>query len=391
VPTPLHGVTCFFCHTVESVQGTHNNPLQLASDITMRGEYADPVANTAHPATYSALHDRNTLGSAPLCGACHDIVTPAPLNAPIERTYADWQASIFSQPDGGNTCGQCHMQEPPGDVPIADAPNVFARKYHVHSFPAVDTALTAGFPTDPPPDVKDEFDLQTFLNTTFQTALCVVQQDGNGAIRVIVDNVAAGHSVTSGSAQDRRLWAEVIAYDKTNKIIYQSGNVPEGTPVTSLTTDPDLWLIRDCMFDAQGNQVNMFWQAASVESNLIPFPVTADPTDPRFYQTHVMQYFPRNPTATLPAAPAKVTLRLLLEPIGLDVLQDLVKSGDLDPSIPPKMQRLVFPEPILTWTLATATQIFYDDVNRPVACVGDTALNVTASTVPAVNHVKCKP
>jgi hypothetical protein len=389
VPTALHGVTCFFCHTVESVQGTHNNPLQLASDITMRGEYSDPVANTAHPATYSPLHDRNSLASATLCGACHDIVTP--LGAPIERTYADWQASLFSSPDGGNTCGQCHMQELPvmGFEPIAQAPNVGVRKYHVHSFPAVDSALITPFPTDPPADVKDEFDLQTFLNTTFQTALCVVQQDGNGAIRVIVDNVAAGHSVTSGSAQDRRLWAEVIAYDKTGKMIYQSGLVPDGTPVTSLN-DPDLWLIRDCMFDGQGTQVDMFWQAAKVESNLIPFPVTSNTTDPRFYQTHVLQYFPRNPTATLPAVPAKVTLRLLLQPIGLDVLQDLVKSGDLDPSVPAKVKTLVFPEPILTWTPATATQM-YTEPPRPVACVGDTALNVTASTVPAVNHVMCKP
>ncbi len=398
VPQPLHGVTCFFCHTVEAVQGAHNNPLQLANDITMRGEYKDPVANTAHPATYSSLHDRDSLGSAPLCGACHDIVSPA--GAAIERTFADWQASIFSSPDGGNTCSQCHMQQLPGGdglVPIAQAPNVFARKYHVHSFPAVDTALTAGFPTVPPPDLADggassgEFDLQTFLNTTFQTALCVVQQDGNGAIRVIVDNVAAGHSVTSGSAQDRRLWAEVIAY-KAGKVIYQSGVVPEGTPVTSVTGDPDLWLVRDCMFDTTGKPVNMFWQAATTENNLIPFPVTSDPTDPRFYQTHVVQFFPRTPSATLPAAPDKVTLRLLLQPIGLDVLQDLVSSGDLDPSIPAKMQTLVFPEPILTWTASAATQMYVDvDGVHPVACVGDTALNVTATKVAAVNHVKCTP
>src|SRR6202042_840323 len=38
VPTQLHGVTCFFCHTVSAVQGTHNNPLVLANDVTMRGE-----------------------------------------------------------------------------------------------------------------------------------------------------------------------------------------------------------------------------------------------------------------------------------------------------------------------------------------------------------------
>jgi len=136
----------------------------------------------------------------------------------------------------------------------------------------------------------------------------------------------------------------------------------------------------------------MFWQAASVESNLIAYPITTDPTNPAFYQTHVVQYFPRNPIATLPAAPDKVTLRLLLQPIGLDVLQDLVASGDLDASVPPTMPTLVFPEPILTWTLATATQMYFEPNDpHPIACVGDTALNVTADKVPAVNHVKCKP
>src|SRR6266851_8099700 len=38
---PLHGVTCYFCHNVDAVIGTHDNPLHLADDTTMRGEYAD--------------------------------------------------------------------------------------------------------------------------------------------------------------------------------------------------------------------------------------------------------------------------------------------------------------------------------------------------------------
>ncbi len=390
VPQKLHGVTCFFCHTVESVAGTHNDPLVLASDITMRGEYSDPVANAAHPATYSTLHDLTQLGSAPLCGACHDIVSPE--GAAIERTYADWQASLFSHAGlGGSTCSECHMDElPRGDglEPIAQAPNVFARKYHVHSFLAVDQPTTPPLPAPPATDTP----LQEFLDTTVSTALCVVQQDGNGAIRVIVDNVAAGHSVTSGSAQDRRLWAEVIAY-QGGKVIYQSGVVPAGTPVTEVKNDPDLWLIRDCMFDDAGAQVSMFWQAASVESNLLPFSTTIDQTDPAYYRTHVVQYYPRDPSATLPAAPDKVTLRLLLQPIGLDVLRDLEQSGDLDAGIEPQIPTLAFPEPILTWTpaAAAAADAGYYEEQTPVACVGDTSLNVGADKFPAVNHAKCTP
>ena len=381
VPQKLHGVTCFFCHTVESVAGTHNNPLKLASDITMRGEFSDPVANTAHPAAYSTIHDRDQIASATLCGACHDIVSPP--GAAIERTYSEWQQSLFSHVDGGETCAQCHMPLIPGLQSIADAPNVFARRVSTHNFAALDSAFTANFPNAS----ANRASVQSLLDTTFQTALCVVQQDGNGAIRVIVDNVAAGHSVTSGSAQDRRLWAEVIAY-KGDQVVYQSGVAPTGTPVTSLTNDPDLWLIRDCMFDAQNKPVDMFWQAASVESNLLPFPVTADKTDPRFFQTHIEQYYPRNPMAVLPAMPDKVTLRLLLQPIGLDVLQDLVTSGDLDPTIPAAMPTYVFPEPVLTWTAAAATATTFEG-RFPVACVTFGPLAVNADTVTAVNHTKC--
>ncbi len=386
VPQKLHGVTCFFCHTVDSVAGTHNDPLVLASDITMRGEYADPVSNTAHPAAYSSLHDRDQLGSASLCGACHDIVSPP--GAAIERTFAEWQDSLFSHLGVGDTCAQCHMDElPRGDglEPIAQAPNVFARKYHAHSFLAVDQPTTPSLPAPPSTNTP----LQDFLDTTVATALCVVQEDGNGAIRVIVDNIAAGHAVPSGSSQDRRLWAEVIAYQGT-QVVYQSGVVPAGSPATSVTGDPDLWLIRDCMFDDAGTQVNMFWQAASEDTNLLPFPTTADTTDPAYYRTHVVQYYPRNSVATLQAAPDKVTLRLLLQPIGLDVLRDLEGSGDLDAGIEAQIPTLVFPEAILTWTAATANATYFEGEN-PVSCVTDTGLNVAADKTAAVDHTRCAP
>ena len=147
VPSKLHGVTCFFCHTVSAVQGSHNDPLVLASDVTMRGSTRTRSRTRRTRRPTRQLHDRDQLASAPLCGACHDIV--APPGAAIERTYEDWQASIFSHAQGGDTCTQCHMEELPlgdGLEPIAQAPNVFARKYHVHSFPAVDQALTAGLP-----------------------------------------------------------------------------------------------------------------------------------------------------------------------------------------------------------------------------------------------------
>src|SRR5207302_337336 len=48
VPEKLRGVTCYFCHAADSVDGTHNNPLHLAGDGVMRGGISNPVANGFH-------------------------------------------------------------------------------------------------------------------------------------------------------------------------------------------------------------------------------------------------------------------------------------------------------------------------------------------------------
>ena len=49
--------------------------------------------------------------------------------------------------------------------------------------------------------------------------------------------------------------------------------------------------------------------------------------------------------------PDKVTLRLLMRPMGLDVLQSLVDSGDLDPAVVGAMPTFTVVNEI-TWTEA---------------------------------------
>jgi hypothetical protein len=382
LPAPMKGVTCFFCHSVDRVEGTHNNPLHLADDNVIRGEFSDPVANSAHRAAYSPLHDRDQAESATLCGACHDIATQHGAN--IERTFSEWQGSVFSKLGGGDTCSQCHMEQSKNLEPIAQAPGVFARRTHSHSFAGVDVALTATFP-----EVGDQRQrVQALLDTTLQSALCVETQGSSASIRVILDNVGAGHSWPSGASSDRRAWTEVIAY-KDGQVIYKSGVVPDGTDVTKLA-DPDLWLLRDCLFDDQGNQVPMFWQAASYETNTLIGQLTFDQTDPRYYRTHIVQSFPRDTSKFLSAAPDRVTLRVRLRPMGQDVLEDLVMSGDLDPAINGKIPTFDVGK-LLEWTPVTATAM-YQDNRVPVLCTAAPLdFNVGADKVPASNHTRCAP
>jgi hypothetical protein len=316
-----------------------------------------------------------------MCGACHDIVTGH--GAAIERTFQEWQGSVFAKLGGGDTCGQCHMDQSPTLRPIADAPNVFARRFHTHTFAAVDRALT-----DFPERDDQQTRVQTLLSTTLQTAICVRPRGAVADLSVIVDNVAAGHDFPSGSAQDRRLWFEVIAY-KGGQQIYASGAAPDGASILALN-DPDLWLVRDCMFGDTGGEVTMFWQAATTESNLFPAQLTFDVSDPRYYQTHVVQSFPRN-GASIKGTPDRVTLRVRLQPIGLDVLDDLIASGDLDASVKAQMPTYdIGKTATLEWTTATATTAYIED-GLPVNCVTTTNLNAAADKVPAVNHTRCKP
>ncbi len=385
------GVTCFFCHSIEAVDGSHNAMLSLSSDSVMRGEITNPVANNAHASVYSSFQDGEKADSANACGACHDIVV-TDTDAAIERTYFEWSHSVFST-STGSTCIQCHMF-PSGDpVPIAQVQNAPLRTFHEHDFPAVDSPLVPASDAGGDAGTERSAVRQTLNGGVLQGALCVT---GAGGVRVILDPVGVGHDWPSGAAQDRRAWAEIVAY-QAGAVIYQSGVVADGEPITGVTGDPDLWLLRDCMFDAQGNQVNMFWQAASSEGNELPALATFDPLNPDFYKTHVLQRFPRT-GLPLGQFPDRVTLRLRLQPIGVDVLNDLVSTQDLDANFVTEMPTfdisLTGPagSGVLEWTAAAATLIYENsDDGTPGTCVASTGFNVNATRTPAVNPTHCSP
>jgi hypothetical protein len=322
LPKSQRGITCFFCHAIDAVNGTHDNPLHLAEDGVMRGQLADPVPNKAHASAYSPLQDAKNLRSASACGSCHDIVNGHGVH--LERTFKEWQESVYST-ENGNTCAQCHMYPEQNQLVAEgpDAPGVFLRTRHDHGFPAVDVALT------PWPQIEQQrAAIQTILDdTTLQNALCVSgAQQGIPTISAIIDTVGVGHKWPSGAAQDRRAWFEITAYQGGN-VIYQSGHVPPGTEPTQLA-DPDFWLLRDCSLDAEGKEVHMFWEVESSDPNLLPTLATFDQTKGAFYQTHQIQKFPRNSAAYLPAAPDRVTMSIWLQAFPLDVFDDLFQRPE---------------------------------------------------------------
>jgi len=335
VPQELKGVTCFFCHSVDAVEGDHNNPLGLADDLVLRGGLSEPVDNGQHAAAYSALHDRDARESSDLCGSCHDIVTPAGVH--LERTFAEYKETIFGQDVPGQlSCSGCHMTGRDGVA--ADFDGVPLRRVHEHTFAGIDVALT------PWPETEAQLSaIARDLQPAILPGLCVAPDAGGVEIEASLDNVLVGHMWPSGAAQDRRAWVELVAYSGPD-VVYQSGVVPEGESVTELA-DPDLWLLRDRVFDEGGDEAHMFWEVADVESDLLPPAVTNDPDDPRFYHavTHIYR---------LPVTPDRITMQLHIQPVGLDVIDNLIASGDLEAGIRDQMPVFSLDGAAVEWTEA---------------------------------------
>lgn len=306
------GVTCYFCHNVDAVVDDHNRGLTLANDMTMRGGLgsrdAGPSAepntqrarpNSMHHSTYSPLHDGQAARSAALCGACHDIVNDN--EVALERTYAEWQQSDVG-PDSGQTrsCAACHMARHEGPA----APDGPVRTLHRHMWPGVDVALS-----DRHPGVEAQ---KAAIACAFEDALALTLTPRSAAFdmfEVTIENRGVGHAWPSGASQDRRAWVELIAYDADDQPFFQSGVVEPGAVVGE--AEPDLVVLHDQLYDADAQPVHMFWRAAP----------SAD--HPRGYESRLIpNQGQQRISYALPGSAARVTARLMLQAVGLDVIDD---------------------------------------------------------------------
>ncbi len=349
LPDKERGVSCYFCHNVTAIEGDHNAMLHLANDTTMRGPIRKPHDPYAHRAEFSEMFEDTSPKSTATCGGCHDIVMPTGVH--LERTLQEYRDGIFSKsatgaPPAFDSCVGCHMPGQGGFA--ASLPGLDQRIVHEHLWPGVDVALT-DFPH------RDAFrsaveDCEIGKSVPFFT-LEVTPPD----LFTFQIETGAGHNQPSGAAQDRRMWLEVLAYDRSGQLLdrISSGNIAdseiEDRPDDDPRRDPHLLLLRDRIYDAQSKPVHMFWQAAmssahpaGYESNVLP---VASTTYVEGKHALLKQYRMAGPDGL----PARVTARLRVRPIGLDVLQDLVDSGDLDPSFLAKMPTFTFGAQI-EWT-----------------------------------------
>ncbi len=361
VPQQLHGVTCYFCHNVTAVHGDNNNPLELADDTTMRGGIKDPKRSSAHGVGYSKLHDSGELDSSQLCGSCHDIVTPSHVN--LERTFAEWRNSLYSHAGAAAvSCGNCHMESRDGLAAYDAEVSVPTRKVHLHLFAGIDTART----TFPDQDVQRAA-VACQLRASVLLALCPAP---DGTFQVSIETLA-GHAFPSGAAQDRRLWLDFVAYDASDKVLYQSGVVPAsevvGKPLGTAGYDPNLKVFHDTLYDLRGNETLMFWEAASSAAHPDGYASVLLPqAKTKVLSEHTVQL----PTFSVPQLPARVRVQMHVQPVAREVLDSLVQSGDLDASIVGKLETLTPTGTIVEWQASDGysqciSQALPDDLDCP--------------------------
>jgi hypothetical protein len=390
VPAHLKGITCYFCHNIQSVDDDHNNRITLANDETMRGAIRDPVRNGKHRSIYSEYMDRDALKSSDACGACHDLRLKQDMfghDVHLERTFEEWRQTIFNvEGSRGQRCGTCHMETSPVSGPIADMPGtkLVVRPRHFHDFPGVDLALTP-FPQDAPQNEKQLERVQNFLDASLVTEVCVNRTEPV-VMRVLIDNAQAGHHFPSGASQDRRVWVSVKAY-LAGEEVFSTVDVPsDQSVVDAAAAQPDkrLWLMRDQVLKANGEEAHMFWDVARVvpreesSSKTIQGTLKSDP----FTSAHLVEQFRATPTFRRP--PDRVVVNIHIRPIDFDVIDDLIATQSLDPRfrneirtltlLPNRGTKLPGADVSVEWTRALAETrgfvIVPQDERQPFDCYG---------------------
>jgi nitrate/TMAO reductase-like tetraheme cytochrome c subunit len=307
----LKGVTCFFCHAMTEVRGSTNNPLVLGDPPVLGGAIREPLDPVVHKGAYRTWLDGTQDNQSAMCGPCHDIVAVG--GAHIERTFREWTQSRFGVGEQTKTsCAFCHM--PGRDGPATVIANAPVRRVHDHSMVGVDLALTP-FPEKD----RQREKTQQFLDDAIDARLCVERQAAGGFdVDVALRNQRIGHGWPSGSNQDRRAWIELTAY-VGEKVVFESGHIPDDVAVSRFP-EPNLFVLRDHDFDAQGLETDLFWRAARFTSNQLP---AAKTSDPRVDNSVHVKYL-------ISAQADRVTMAVKIRPIDHDLLDELAASGDLD-------------------------------------------------------------
>lgn len=294
------GVDCHFCHRLmrEGPQGQANiignaniwldDSLSCSSAPGSFGpcrrgpyQYANgSVLEAPHGWTYSSYHTDSSL-----CGSCHDVTTPdtdqGPFKTlvlndgtdtgrpfPIERTYTEWNRSLFAEailrdgfgdPPGGTPtvvtaqqCQNCHMRT--SEDPLAKACEMNPAgsrtgNLPVHQFAGANAWIPGIIkneygnsllqqPEDYDRTIASARDMlassAALANAITAYVPATVSTAGSIAFNVKVTNLS-GHKLPTGYSEGRRMWLNVQVRDASNHVVAESGAYDAAT--ATLTED----------------------------------------------------------------------------------------------------------------------------------------------------------
>jgi hypothetical protein len=153
------------------------------------------------------------------------------------------------------------------------------------------------------------------------------------------------------------LWVEFITYAEDGSVLFSSGDIDEGELEEKPADDPDhdrnLALFRDRIYNKRGDPVHMFWEAEPSDEHPDGYRSLLLPAATEAMPAHSLEARYLVPT---PDRIARVTARLRIRPIGMDVLQDLVDSGDLDDALLAEMPTFTLHGAAVEWTPDSDTE-----------------------------------
>jgi hypothetical protein len=312
------GVNCHFCHRQEAngpngealITNNANawiddevcdNPLlQFSFQPCRKGPYNDyndstGFAQPPHDWEYSSF-----IKKGEFCGSCHNVSSPeieingvltiakklwdngieTSVAMPIERTFAEWQNSLFSdliyrdQFGGGvitsfpnlktgQTCQTCHMPEsmdadtraciqtPPGRR-VGDLkkhefaggnswmPSVLKNAYG----PALGQDRVNAFDQT----IASSLNLLQNQSALVETSL-ISSTPTEAQVNVKVTNLT-GHKLPTGDPEGRRMWINLTVKDASDTLIYESGAYNEVNAVLTYDSDIKIYETQQGIWDA---------------------------------------------------------------------------------------------------------------------------------------------
>lgn len=250
----IPGVTCDVCHNISAITGHDNAAYVLTPDKnkpTKLGPHAD-AASPYHQTSYSDLHTRSEI-----CATCHNVTHPFN-STPIERTYDEWQESVYNEQ--GIQCQDCHMTPGPGtnNNPGKSAVMGKERKHvYSHDFSGGNSTLHEYFGAKESAELARAM-LRSAAKMEFIDLPQTVTKGDTVTIKVKVTNIGAGHKLPTGFPEGREVWVDFKA-TSSNMQVYRSGEVIDGHTEKN-TRNFKVWL-----GDANGNVVDLnVWEVDRV-------------------------------------------------------------------------------------------------------------------------------